>query len=123
VQESYVTREVIDSWKKEWGGDILFSVGTAHSGGQLILIRKRLEGTVSMKICSQRILASCLEKNDQVLNIFNVCAPQSIQEKLAFFNCLQKVLDELSGTEVCVCGDFNTVLDNDLYIISGEKHP
>ena len=41
----------------------------------------------------------------------------------SFFTELQTIIAEIKCDNIIVCGDFNAVLDNDLDIISGDKHP
>ena len=46
LQETYVTEEVVEQWRKEWGGELTFFEGTKHGKGQMILVKKtfRLNG-------------------------------------------------------------------------------
>ena len=123
IQESYVTVEVADTWKLEWGGELHFCEGTAHSGGQLILIRKGLDCIINVEVCCKQILAISLKYNNEDIIIVNVYAPQVVKEKLIFFNRLQNIVDNFTIKNICVTGDFNSVLDNKLDIISGDNHP
>ncbi len=38
LQECYITDECVANWQREWGGRLLYSSGTAHSKGVVILI-------------------------------------------------------------------------------------
>ena len=40
IQESHITKTDHVIWEKQWGGTILYSEGTGHSKGELILISK-----------------------------------------------------------------------------------
>ena len=42
LQETYSTSEVELAWKSQWRGDVLFSYGSEHSRGVMILVNKRL---------------------------------------------------------------------------------
>ncbi len=122
IQESYVTEEVVGEWQKEWAGEMIYVEGTGHSSGQLILFRKGFDCTVTLEHRSERILAVDVEINNQHVAIMNVYAPQSGNEKILFFEQVSAILNGLQTPSVLLCGDFNTVLNNELDIISGEKH-
>ena len=122
IQESYVTDDVVEQWKKEWGGELIFNVGTNHSAGELILLRKGLE-PYSIEANRKRIIAINVEFDGKKIAIVNAYAPQSTADKIEFFDQLQQVIKGLQADDICICGDFNTVHDNELDIIAGEIHP
>ena len=43
LQETYSTKEVEITWKKQWKGDMFFSHGSSHSKGVLVLVRDNLD--------------------------------------------------------------------------------
>ena len=62
---------------------------------------------------------------EEHFSIFNVYAPIDDKEKVKFFNTLRNVIMrnvDISKENVIGCGDMNTVMDNNMDIISGEKH-
>ena len=42
LQETFSSRDIETVWKSEWGGDILYSHGTNHSRGVMILFNPKL---------------------------------------------------------------------------------
>jgi exonuclease III len=56
IQESYVTGNLADRWKKEWGGDIVFAEGTCQSKGQLVPIKKHFKYEWLPEIVTQRLI-------------------------------------------------------------------
>ena len=61
LQESHITENVADTWEKEWGGQLLYCAGTSHSLGQVILIRKGVQGKIDLVYKSDRILVITVE--------------------------------------------------------------
>ena len=43
LQEAYNTKDVEEKWKKHWGGQILFSHGTNHSRGTLVVLFSKIK--------------------------------------------------------------------------------
>ena len=125
LQETYITNEVAAEWKKGWGGDLYFYSGTNKSKGQIILINKNIALDRKPKLVSsdERILALDISSENVRYYIINIYAPNKNNEKNIFFNNLSTFLNSLDpDTKTIICGDFNTVLDNKLDIISGLPH-
>ena len=122
LQETHVTKEVVDQWSKEWGrGSIIYNESTANSCGQMILLCENIEKYNTL-YNSRRILAVDVELLEKKLTIVNVYAPNNNTDKITFFEELGTVISNLDLASLVICGDFNTVLSNDLDVISGEKH-
>jgi exonuclease III len=122
LQETYVTKDVVETWKKEWGGDLVYTEGTCHSLGQLLLIKKGLVEEINTLHHSKRILAVSLTIADIQFCIVNVYAPNIAREKQLFYEEFVNVIESLEFENKIICGDFNCVADNVSDIISGEKH-
>ena len=122
LQETYVTDTVIATWEKEWNGTLFFSAHTSHSCGQVILLRKGLNASAELLIQTQRILAISLQTDFKKIAIVNLYFPNALKEKLNFFDKVKNTLNKINCESSIVCGDFNTVLNNEKDIISGEKH-
>ena len=122
LQETYITDEVVTQWKKEWGGEMLFSIGTARSKGQVILFKKNPDLIYETIHCSDRTIIVKVTLNNSQLYLCNVYAPSSENEIALYLTELSSLLDVLDTERIIICGDFNSVLDNELDIISGEKH-
>ena len=122
IQESYVTDDIIETWKKEWGGEIKFSQGTNHSKGQLILIKKNFPYKWSVFKMAPRVIAIKIQEDALESIIFNVYAPNSSSELKQFYSDLTETINCTEAQRKIVCGDFNCVLDNNVDVISGEPH-
>ena len=125
LQETYITNEVAAEWKKGWGGEFFFHAGSNNSKGQIILLNKNIALDKEPKIIlsDERIIALDISIEDVTYYIVNVYAPNKSNEKTIFFKYLRTFLNALDpDTKTIICGDFNTVLDNKLDIISGLPH-
>lgn len=122
LQETYVTEDVIEQWKKEWGGEIVYSEGSRNSRGQVILIRSQFPHTWSSEIVSDRVLILKVTVGNKEIAIINVYAPCNLATTKLFFVDLIEIVNDLDCEQKVVCGDFNAVMSNDVDIISGEKH-
>ena len=122
IQESHVTKDVIESWRKEWGGEIIYYEGTSHSKGQLILLKKNFSYEYSIEKQSPRIVAIRINDEAKETCIFNIYAPNCSTENSIFFQELTEAVQDVDVPRKIVCGDFNCVLNNKLDIISGEYH-
>ena len=124
VQETYITTEDIDMWKREWGGEVFYTPGSHYSKGLITLIDKKFEvQTVSYKSVSDRILCISLSYLEKCISILNVYAPNIDKEKSEFLHDLESYIQQLPVSHgVVVAGDFDMVLNNDLDVISGKPH-
>ena len=123
IQESYITNEVSDAWKREWGGDLVFCEGTNHAKGQLILIRKHFPYSWTSNVVNDRIVTLSFNNSETDFTVFNVYAPNNNKDMKLFIQSLTKTVKECNATQKIICGDFNAVMSNKMDIISGEKHP
>lgn len=84
-----------------------------------------LQGSPQVIFSENRLLGieiKILNKNFMILNIY---APNKKSEKFKFFETLHTCMNSVSGKNydaVFINGDFNTVLDNSLDIVSGAPH-
>ena len=124
LQETHITNNNVDLWKKQWNGPLYFSEGTAHSKGQLILLRKNPIITKHEIIFQDsRILGVKVCCNDKSRCVFNVYGPNIDDEKGSFFSDINCVIQkECKNDLFLIAGDFNTVANNSLDIISGMPH-
>ena len=61
---------------------------------------------------------------DRKLLIANIYAPQTSTQKLQHFSDIRNIIEQYSRNDhtLIVLGDFNTVMNNDLDVITGEPH-
>ena len=119
LQETYITESESDKSRREWGGELVFSQGTAHSCGQIILLGKSLLVEEKYK-WSSRIIGVKVRVNDYEILVVNAYAPCPTNEKFIFFDQLQTIVTDSRYEHIAICGDFNAVLNNTRDIVSGE---
>lgn len=124
LQETYILKNDIDAWQKEWRGKIFCIPGTAHSKGQIILTKNNLDiSEISTKSMGDRILVLLCKHEEMNFVIINAYAPQCDREKKDFLMTLEETVNVYKeGNNVILAGDFNLVLNNKLDIISGNQH-
>ena len=123
IQESYITDDLVAQWKKEWGGELVHVEGTARSKGQLILFRRQFPYDWKVEHTSARLIVVKLALGSSNVYICNAYAPNASRDVEDFLLETANILNNIEHDKLIVCGDFNTVMNNDIDIISGEKHP
>ena len=113
LQETYVTEDIVSKWKKEWGGELVYSVGTGRSKGQLILLGKHLSFDYDVIHCFDRLIIIKLNVDNESIYIANAYAPHSTNEISRFMNDVSEVLFDIDCEKMVMCGDFNTVACNE----------
>ena len=113
LQETYSTRDIETVWKSEWGGNILYSHGTNHSRGVMILINPKLNIRTDHVTADKngRYLLLQVAINDTNLYLCNIYSPNNVSEQKTFFsNLLNILINTCSAGEVIIGGDFNCSL-------------
>ena len=107
---------------------MVLSEGSFNSKGLLTYFSKRITEMFLIKplFNDDRMIISLLEGIDRNLVLANVYAPCNTKEKIIFFeklnNIISSVCYNIANYHLIVLGDFNSVMDNDLDIISGDQH-
>ena len=111
LQETHWTDDIKMQIQREWDGEIIFNHGTNAARGVAILIHPRLEYTVEYTRCDNdgRILNIVLTLGDHTLNIINIYAPNTDQERRVFFSNLDDFISE--EYDNIIGGDFNCILN------------
>ena len=120
LQETYSTEEVEDKWKSEWNGPVLFSHGTNHSKGVLVLISPNLNLKMDNVVIDKhgRYIVMKLEFQRSKLVLVNCYFPTRDKEKMQIEfleeldNCISKLYN--SGDLSLLGGDFNIIMDGKL---------
>ena len=128
LQETHLVQDDRDYVNKIWEGDYHLSGESKNSKGLLTLFSKnvRTENITLIK-SAERYIISCVNiEKDKNIILINIYAPYECKERIYFFNHISCTIREVflnKADHSLVCaGDFNTVHDNNLDIISGEKH-
>ena len=129
LQETYLLENDLTIVEKEWGGKVILSGGTTRSKGQLLLFSKQFQQKFDITVLfseSRVILLHVKDINNEGFMIANIYAPCNNQEKQIFFQHISKTFKRFIDLNpdfplMCV-GDFNTVSNNILDIVSGSNH-
>ena len=116
LQETYSTKEIENSWKTQWKGEMFFAHGSEYSRGVLILVKDSLEFEVkSVRQDSQgRFILLEAIVQDQKFVFLNMYAPNKTSEQILFFETIKDELNSVDIDDECriiVGGDFNVILD------------
>ena len=113
LQETYSEKEDETVWKKEWGGDIIFSHVSNRSRGVCILIdpSENIKSEHSFKDSNGRIVLTTIEFNGFKLSLCNIYAHNNLTEQIVFIQELNGFLmDKSEITSLIVGGDWNCTL-------------
>ena len=116
LKETYSSREIENQWKFQWLGKMLFSHGTTHSKGVLILFSSDLQidvKNVQGDSEGRYIFVEALVQDTPFLFV-NLYAPTERCEQCPFFDRLAEALENMNAdpnSQIIIGGDFNTHLD------------
>ena len=118
IQETYSSNEIENIWKNEWGGQIVFSHGSSHSRGVLILIKPGLDAKV-VSVHSDnigRFLLVDATIQDTQFKLVNIYAPNNDNDQLNFYHYIHRQINQNihSGDKVLIGGDFNLIQDPEM---------
>ena len=130
LQETHLVNADAEYIKKLWKGEFHLSGFSKNSKGLLTLFGENIPHENIKNIDkSDRIITSSLSnigQNGLNLILVNVYAPNESNEKMNFLKSLtchlRKIKSNLPDHSIVNAGDFNTVYDNELDIISGNIH-
>jgi len=115
LQETYSTKSDVNTWKNQWGGDVLYSHGSNHSKGVMILFKPKVD--VVIKECciddqGRYIIVNVVIKGTLV-QLVNIYAPNAEAEQGIFFENICKQMVDLRSQDghVIAGGDMNVILD------------
>ena len=122
LQETHITNNVSEEWKREWKSGFIYHEGTPHSLGQIILFSEKCSEDSSVIISTERILAvKTIIKNKPTI-VVNIYAPQGKTDKESLYNEITSKIVDINHEDIILCGDFNCVMDNKKDIVAGEIH-
>ena len=120
LQETYSTVEVEERWKLEWDGQIIFSHGSNHSKGVMVLISSNSTFNFDnvVKDNDGRYILLKGELQGSPLLLGNCYFPTRDKEKMQneFLEKLDACISKLyhSDMKVLLGGDFNTIMNGEL---------
>ena len=116
LQEIYRSIENENFWNTQWKGKMLFSHGSHHSKGTLVLIKQGLDFEQKSVLCDPNgrfIILKAVVQDTPVL-LVNIYAPNKIHEQEAFFKKIESQLDRFDFDPKCktiIGGNFNIFFD------------
>ena len=127
LQETYLTKDDVSLIEKEWSSGFHMAEGSNKSKGLLTLFSKKVTNLpLSLVFVNERCLISFFSIDDLKFSVVNIYAPCTLSEKVKFLKNVQDFITDSSSDNdsghMIVAGDFNTVLNNSLDIISGINH-
>ena len=123
IQESHITERDVHVWERQWGGKIIHNEGTERRKGEIILVSKFFKGEVQLLEKEDRILIASVRAEDVNFILINIYAPNDKADKIQFLQRVEnKIKIDYAEEQVILMGDFNTVMNNELDIISGQPH-
>ena len=123
LQESYITANKSHIWQDDWKGKLFYSSGTNNSNGLITLLNENIiNNTETVFYKSEKILGISIVINKDTFFFINFYGPSVKQERQRFLNELYHVTSLCTSNNIFLGGDLNLVLNNDLDIISGDRH-
>ena len=119
LQETYSTEEIEAIWKTQFKGKMIYSHGTNHSCGVMILIKDDLEFNLKSSVLDAEgryILMDATVQGSDFLFV-NIYAPNKVQDQCDFFSALDTLIEKFLDSaekKIILGGDFNVTLDPDL---------
>ena len=109
LQETYSTNNLEKVWSNEWGNKIYFCHGSKHSKGVAILFNPKSRVEIEHQIQSEdgRILILRVQVDDVKLVCANIYTPNDTSSQITFIRHVQNLLQQFSGENIIVGGDFN----------------
>jgi len=127
LQETFSSVEHENVWRRTWEGDIIFSHGTKHSRGTIVLFNKGLDYVIEKQHCDPngRFIIIKAKVHDEKFNLINIYAPNKASEKKIFFSGIYNALMQL-GVSVedrnIFGGDWNCIFDDNLDKSGGKRN-
>lgn len=126
IQESYSSLDCEKRWKDEWGGHIVFSHGSTHSKGALILIKPNFDITIHCETNDENGRFNILNVGiqDQKYILINIYSPNKDKEKELFWNKLNQTMNSLNidiKDNIIAGGDWNSIFNPELDKSGGKR--
>ena len=87
LQETYSTPEIINDWKFQWRGEMIFSHGSNHSRGVLVLINEQLQYEINNIVLDDegRYILMAMTIQESPFLLLNLYAPTKLNEQKVIF--------------------------------------
>ena len=126
VQESFITQDVANQFRRDWQGNFIFTPGTVHSLGNIIVLDTNFVYTdLEVVYTSERILCIFFIHDDEKYCCINVYYPNEVNSKCKLHIEISNLLKQYridNKYNIIIGGDFNCVLKANLDNICGRPH-
>ena len=126
LQECYCSKSNVTEWSDEWKGKVIFSHGSKHSRGTMVLFRKGFDMEIVTKIEDKNgrfiILKSIIQGETFIL--INLYAPNTMKEKQVFFKDLCSEMEGMNigvTDKIIMAGDWNTIQKSNIDKYGGRE--
>ena len=128
LQECYCGEGDESAWLDEWEGTGLFSHGSKHSRGTVVLFRRGFDVEVVDKQIdiNGRFIIINVKVQGETFLLANVYAPNRNEDKQLFFSEVQRVIEILKTLDcnrIIMGGDWNSVINIELDKKGGNMNP
>ena len=120
LQETYSTPDVEDTWKRDWDGQMIFSHGSNHSRGVLILVGSNVNLKVDQVVTDDEGRYIFLKGNISDFKFVLGCVYFPTRDKERQQGIFLEKIDSCIGNlqfpdhSLLIGGDFNVILDENL---------
>ena len=112
LQETFSTKESEKQWTSDWDGEILFSHGTAHGKGVMILCSPKADiyfKDILTDKDGRYIITNC-SLNGTDISLINIYSPNKVSEQVTFFSKIQALIQQQADGTIIMGGDCNLSL-------------
>ena len=116
LQETHGVKSQENNWKKEWGGEIIFSHGQSNARGVCILFKPGLAHKVlfSYEDKAGRLQILKCEINGKEYSLVNIYAPNTDKQAAEFYKGIKELLVRFNianNMNILMGGDINCQLN------------
>ena len=106
-------------WRDEWGGHILFSHGSVHSKGTLILFKPNFDINIQSEVCDEngRFIILNLDIQDINYVFINIYSPNKEKDKNVFWKTMCETMKTMNinrNDNIIAGGDWNSIFNPEL---------
>ena len=111
IQDFHLSKEQENSIETEWGYTCVFSSYKTNARGTVILFNNNFEFKINKTKTDTNgnLVAIDLTCVEQRFTLISIYGPN--EDNVPFFLDLKQIILEFNNSSVCICGDWNLVLD------------
>ena len=127
MQECYCCENIETEWADEWGGSCLFSHGSKHSKGTMMLFKQGFDISIvkeNIDLNGRYIIIEAIIQGENY-TLVNIYAPNTMHDKQLFFEELSNRLDFMNidvNRNIILVGDWNSIQKCETDKKGGNEH-